>query len=96
MEILSGRWRRGGVAAFHHAFRDFFFEVRRVATPVSVERPVHGEDLEELLDRDGDRVAAVIVEPMLQGAGGMLVHPPAFLQRVRELTRPTSGAAHRG
>ena len=32
-----------------------------------------------------ERIAAVIVEPLLQGAGGMIVHPVEFLQRVRAL-----------
>ncbi|HTQ81292.1 MAG TPA: aminotransferase class III-fold pyridoxal phosphate-dependent enzyme, partial [Thermoanaerobaculia bacterium] len=39
----------------------------------------------EILAREGGRVAAIILEPMLQGAGGMLVQPPAFLREVREL-----------
>jgi adenosylmethionine-8-amino-7-oxononanoate aminotransferase len=29
--------------------------------------------------------AAIIVEPLVQGAGGMLVHPPGFLREVRRL-----------
>ncbi len=41
--------------------------------------------MEELLERHGDEIAAVIVEPLLQGAGGMIVHPVEFLRRVREL-----------
>jgi adenosylmethionine-8-amino-7-oxononanoate aminotransferase len=35
--------------------------------------------------RSGDSVAAVIVEPMLQGAGGMIVWPAEFLAGVRRL-----------
>ncbi len=42
--------------------------------------------LAKLLEDRGDRVAAVIVEPLLQGAGGMIVHPVEFLQRIRALT----------
>ena len=41
--------------------------------------------LARILEEHGDRIAAVIVEPLLQGAGGMIVHPVEFLQRVRKL-----------
>jgi adenosylmethionine-8-amino-7-oxononanoate aminotransferase len=42
--------------------------------------------LERLLSEHGDEIAAVIVEPLLQGAGGMIVHPEEFLSGVRRLT----------
>jgi adenosylmethionine-8-amino-7-oxononanoate aminotransferase len=41
--------------------------------------------LETLLEQNHERIAAVIVEPLLQAAGGMIVHPVEFLQRVRAL-----------
>lgn len=43
------------------------------------------QQLEKLLEEKQESIAAVIVEPLLQGAGGMIVHPVEFLQRVREL-----------
>ncbi|MGH9734305.1 MAG: adenosylmethionine--8-amino-7-oxononanoate transaminase [Candidatus Acidiferrales bacterium] len=43
------------------------------------------EQLRALLERESRTIAAVIVEPLLQGAGGMIVHPVEFLQRVRRL-----------
>jgi adenosylmethionine-8-amino-7-oxononanoate aminotransferase len=43
------------------------------------------DSLEAELTRRGDAVAGVIVEPMLQGAGGMIVWPPGFLAGVRRL-----------
>jgi adenosylmethionine---8-amino-7-oxononanoate aminotransferase len=43
------------------------------------------EQLERLLEGRSERIAAVIVEPLLQGAGGMIVHPVEFLQKVRAL-----------
>jgi len=43
------------------------------------------QQLEHLLEERGERIAAVIVEPLLQGAGGMIVHPAEFLQKVRAL-----------
>ena len=42
-------------------------------------------DLERVLAERRDSVAAVIVEPMLQGAGGMIVWPSEFLSGVRQL-----------
>lgn len=42
--------------------------------------------LERLLSEQGDEIAVVIVEPLLQGAGGMIVHPEEFLSGVRRLT----------
>jgi adenosylmethionine---8-amino-7-oxononanoate aminotransferase len=41
--------------------------------------------LEKLLQARGEKIAAVIVEPLLQGAGGMIVHPVEFLHEVRAL-----------
>ena len=43
------------------------------------------QDLETLLEQNHERIATVIVEPLLQGAGGMIVHPVEFLQKVRAL-----------
>jgi adenosylmethionine---8-amino-7-oxononanoate aminotransferase len=58
--------------------------------PVGLTRPsCHIEclnRLEELLVKQSEEIAAVIVEPLLQGAGGMIVHPEEFLAGVRRLT----------
>ncbi|GAB6855411.1 adenosylmethionine--8-amino-7-oxononanoate transaminase [Asaia astilbis] len=41
--------------------------------------------LDALLTERGSEIAAIIVEPLVQGAGGMLFHPPKVLSRLREL-----------
>ena len=57
--------------------------------PVGLERETCyiecAQQLETLLAERADKIAAVIVEPLLQGAGGMIVHPAEFLQKVRAL-----------
>ena len=44
-------------------------------------------ELEALLAEQGHRVCAVVVEPMVQAAAGMLTHDAQFLRGVRRLTR---------
>ncbi|HXH50399.1 MAG TPA: adenosylmethionine--8-amino-7-oxononanoate transaminase [Terriglobia bacterium] len=44
------------------------------------------DPLEQLLKEKHQEIAAVIVEPMLQAAGGMIIHPVEFLQRIRRLS----------
>jgi adenosylmethionine-8-amino-7-oxononanoate aminotransferase len=80
---------------FTEAFGSMRYPVHRVHSaycyrcPVGLKREsCHIEcagQLESLLAERGERIAAVIVEPLLQGAGGMIVHPVEFLQKVRAL-----------
>ena len=41
--------------------------------------------LESLMEQHGATCAGLVIEPLLQGAGGMIVQPPGFLRRVRDL-----------
>jgi adenosylmethionine---8-amino-7-oxononanoate aminotransferase len=80
---------------FTAPFQSMRYSVHRVHSaycyrcPVGLERAsCHIEcvqQLEELLAERGTQIAAVIVEPLLQGAGGMIVHPVEFLQNLRAL-----------
>jgi adenosylmethionine-8-amino-7-oxononanoate aminotransferase len=43
--------------------------------------------MEELIQKNKDQICAVIVEPLLQGAGGMLTYPALYLQKLRAITQ---------
>jgi adenosylmethionine-8-amino-7-oxononanoate aminotransferase len=56
--------------------------------PAGFDAPVDPGYLDVLagaIERHGDELAAVIVEPVVQGAGGMRFHNPAYLRALREL-----------
>lgn len=69
-------------------FRGLRFDVTRVPPPVrGADVAACVEALRATLAREGDRVAAVIVEPLLLGAAGMLVYDGAYLRAVADLAR---------
>ena len=43
--------------------------------------------LEQILREHGPRIAAMCIEPIVQGAGGIIVQPPGFLRGVADLAR---------
>jgi adenosylmethionine-8-amino-7-oxononanoate aminotransferase len=88
----------GRTAAFHRPYFPLLFTVHYAPTPFayrfdatdSVRSPVQIRDaclrsLESILRERASRIAAVCIEPIVQGAAGMIVHPEGFLRGVREL-----------
>jgi adenosylmethionine-8-amino-7-oxononanoate aminotransferase len=68
----------GGIDLFHSAYRPLLFDTLQA-------EPGDASSMNELLSHYAGEVAAVIMEPLVQGAAGMLVHPDGYLRAVREL-----------
>jgi adenosylmethionine-8-amino-7-oxononanoate aminotransferase len=84
----------GGMELFHETYRPLLFPVERVPAPHCYRCPLGlsrescrlkcADAMDATLDRLGGRAAAMIVEPLVQGAAGMFVHPEGYLARVRQ------------
>jgi adenosylmethionine---8-amino-7-oxononanoate aminotransferase len=68
----------GGIDLFHSLYRPLLFDTLKA-------EPGDLEDMDRLLGEHAGEVAAVIMEPLVQGAAGMLMHPEGYLSGVREL-----------
>ena len=87
----------GGVEHFHSLFGPLLFEVLRCPCPDSYRLPdgvseadacdFYFDQMRELLTEHHETIAAVVIEPLVQGAAGMVMHPTGFLRRLRQLTR---------
>ena len=68
----------GGMPLFHKTFEPLLFEAHRA-------KPGDIDDLARQLAMREEEIAAVVLEPLVQGAAGMLTHPPGYLRAVRRL-----------
>jgi len=76
----------GGIPLFHGTFRDLLFQVEFATCPARAkDAGAAAAGLEAVLARRRGEVAALILEPLVQAAGGILVAPPGFLARARRL-----------
>jgi len=86
----------GGISIYHDTFKPLLFSTIEAPAPYCYRCPLGKTDaaacgmaclgeLERLMQTYCDELAGMVIEPMLQGAGGMLVHPDGYLRGVRQL-----------
>jgi len=92
-----GTMSAGSRSVFHDVFHPLLFDVILAKSPscpfvdfyneeksaVHLQEAI--EDLERIFYIHGPNLAAMILEPIIQGAGGMNYYPPLYLKKVREL-----------
>jgi adenosylmethionine-8-amino-7-oxononanoate aminotransferase len=85
----------GAIDLFHKAYSSLLFDCIKIPYP-SIYRSPYGnsetvivheslKELETLLAKRSDEIAALIIEPIVQGASGIIVMPEGYLRGVREL-----------
>ncbi len=85
----------GGIDLFHAIYKPLLFQTRKIASPYcyrcsyNLTYPdcqktclVHAE---RTIQKYASVTAALVIEPLVQGAAGMLMQPPGFLKKIREL-----------
>jgi len=85
----------GRIPMFHKPYFPMLFKVHFAPTPYVYRHPKSPDsaavmssclaDLETILKSNARQIAAICIEPIVQGAGGMIVQPSGFLRAVREL-----------
>lgn len=77
----------GGVEVFTRPFANIVFDCVHAPFPSPDAHARAFETMSEILRKDSDSIAAVVVEPIVQGAAGMRIYDPKFLAGLREVTR---------
>jgi len=85
----------GGIDLFHRCYKHLLFATLTTPSPVTMRVPTGytkeswlafcSEEVGRLIRENQSRIAGVVMEPIVQGAAGILVHPPGFLRHVRQL-----------
>lgn len=75
----------GGVEQFHSLYRPLLFPAFKVSSPSDEDVSQCLKEVEHLFSNHAREIAAFIIEPMIQAAGGMLMYPASYLVGIREL-----------
>jgi adenosylmethionine-8-amino-7-oxononanoate aminotransferase len=85
----------GGIGIYHTTFKPLMFETLQAPAPYCYRCELGcnkhscsmecSNELEKMMKCNAGQIAGLVIEPLVQGAGGMIVQPAGFLKRVREL-----------
>jgi len=85
----------GGIDLFHEMYGPLLFDSIKALSPYCYRCPLDRSfpecgfeclnQMEDLMKKHSADAAGLVIEPIVQGAAGLLVQPPGYLKRVREL-----------
>jgi adenosylmethionine-8-amino-7-oxononanoate transaminase len=87
----------GGIDLFHRIYKPLLFDTFAIPSPYLYRWETGGtpgkvkkealQAMEKVLREHHGELAAFVMEPLMQGAAGMIDQPPGYISRARELTR---------
>jgi len=87
----------GGIPLYHRIFGELCFDNIPAPAPYCYRCPLNlthpscnlkcADRLEEIIAKDRENIAAIIIEPLIQMPGGVITQPEGYLTRVREITK---------
>ena len=85
----------GGIDMYHKLYKPLLFEIKQAESPYCYRCPMNcnretcscecQKSIEDILKQESNEVAGIIIEPLVQAAGGMIMYPPKYISRLREL-----------
>jgi len=85
----------GGIDLFHRIFKPLLFGVHHAPQPYCYRCPLGktwpgcemacADEVERVFEARRGKIAALVLEPVMQGADGMIAQPPGYVRRMREL-----------
>jgi len=85
----------GGVDVYHKIYKPLLFEVFQADSPYCYRCPCGKEQnscsieclnsVEKILKNHSDEIAGIIIEPLVQAAGGMIIYPAEYLTKLKKL-----------
>ncbi len=85
----------GGIPLFHESFKPLLFRTLKAPSPYCYRCELNlnypscnlrcAEQIDLIARENPDEIAGLIIEPIVQAAGGFIVSPPGYLSRVREI-----------
>ncbi len=85
----------GGIDLFHRIFKPLLFDVHHAPQPYCYRCPLAkrwpecamacADEVEKIFESRAGKIAALVMEPLVQGADGMITQPPGYVRRMREI-----------
>ena len=87
----------GGIDLFHHVYRPLLFKTYKAPAPYCYRCPLKlqqescgmacVDEFRKVVEQHGSKACAVIVEPLVQGAAGMIVQPEGWLSAIWKIAK---------